>query len=101
MQTAFTFGLVGIVIVMFGWVSNELGVTQPINIGFINNVNDPGSNNFLTNLLAPLKWVFDAVSAYFQLSFFQAEGINPLVTTLLFLPMNLILLWVIIRAVRG
>lgn len=102
MRDAMFLSLVLIFGLILGSLSNAFGVTQDVWTAaeFQLGPNDPGVGGFLDQVLAPLRYIFNAVAAFFQIITFQVEGIPPALSAmLLFMPV--VTFWLIVRLIRG
>lgn len=99
--------LVGILMVylVIGFVASETGLTEPImdSASFAPQSPSDGGSLWdkLSAVLGPLAWAFNAVGGLFQLATYQSDKVPPLVNTLVFAPLGLILVFTGIKLVRG
>lgn len=99
MAAAIFFGAYFIGILIIGWISNALGITQgSVDLVFLN---EPGSGNIISNLLAPLKWGWNALQGFGQLMLFRARGIGIEFIIIMFWFLHIVSVWIFIRLIRG
>lgn len=111
MREAMFFGAMVVLSILVGIMSNELGVTQSSTIcsndpvqssePCIGEPDDPGSGNILDQVMAPFRYVFDAVAAFFKIITYQVDGIHPLVSTMALVPISVATVWMVLRLIRG
>lgn len=101
------FIIVGIIVtyLVIGVIASETGLTTPIiePESFVPSPPSDGGSWFdkLASILAPIGWAFNAIAAVFQLATFQSTGVPPLVNTIVFVPIGLLLIFAGIKIVRG
>lgn len=102
-----SFMLVGIILiyVVIGYIAQETGLTEPIfeTADLVPDAPDGGGSFWdkLSSILAPLMWTFNAVGSLLQLAAYQGAGIPPMVNTLILAPLGLVLVFTVIKIVRG
>lgn len=91
--------------IVIGGVAAQVGITEPLVASATAIPEAPNTGGGLIGkisaALAPIGWAFNAVGGLFQLATFQAEGVPPLVNTLIFAPVGFLLLWTGIKLIRG
>lgn len=101
------FIIVGIIVtyLVIGVIASETGLTTPIvEPGtFIPDQPESGGSwiDKIATALAPIAWAFNAIAAVFQLATFQSTGVPPLVNSIVFVPIGLLLVFAGIKIVRG
>lgn len=100
MRSAMYFGIMFAFALVVGSVANMVGVTQdtPNAPGL---PTDPGAGNIFDQILAPLKWAWDAVAAFFQLATFQVDSFPPIFSIMLVTPVVIVSVWLLIGRIRG
>lgn len=97
-------GLIVLYLVI-GYMAVELGFASPAVEPATEIPNSPEQAASLwdkiASILAPLGWAFNAVAGLFQLASFQTDGVPPMVNSLIFLPMGMVVLISGIRLIRG
>lgn len=114
MREAMFFGAMVVLSILVGIMSNELGVTQssersllcgndPVqsNEPCFDPPNDPGKGNILDQIMAPFRYIFDAIGAFFKIITYQVEGVHPLVSTVMLVPISVSTVWLVLRLIRG
>lgn len=95
--------LIFAVLIFSGYLASELGITHdPIN-SFTAIPQSPNGNGFfnvVTTILAPLLWVYDALSSFFQILTFSAD-IPTFVNGLIVAPIAFFMLYTLLKLVRG
>ena len=99
---------IALIVAVFA-VVGDLGIQLGITSEFIQRPVQPldpshgiagGILNTLTNILAPLTWVFNALGSFFQILTFQAD-VPTLVTTFVLVPMSFFMMYTLVRLIRG
>lgn len=99
--------LVGIITVylVLGFIASETGLTEPIIDPRDMAPETPDASGSLWDklsaIVAPLAWAFNAVAGLFQLATYQSDDVPPLVNTLIFAPIGLLLVFAGIKLIRG
>ena len=100
-----SFMLVGIILIytVIGFIAQETGLTEPI-IDITTPDSPAGGGSFwdkLSAALAPLMWAFNSMGSLLQLAAYQGEGIPPMVNTLIIAPLGMVVVFTVIKLVRG
>lgn len=111
MREALFFGMMIVLSILVGIMSNELGVTQGSSIcennpletsdPCIGEPDDPGSGNILDQIMAPFRYIWDALSAFFKIITYQVDGVHPLLSTIILIPISISTVWLTLRLIRG
>jgi hypothetical protein len=85
--------------VVIGAISNEIGLTN-------NAIPTPGSppepgGGPLASIFGPLKYVWDAATAFFAIITYQVEGVPALISTLMLGTIGVSVVWMILGLIRG
>lgn len=95
--------LIFAVLIFSGYLASELGITHDSVDAFTSIPQSPNGNGFfnvVTTILAPLLWVYDALSSFFQILTFQAD-IPTFVNGLIVAPIGFFMLYTLLKLVRG
>lgn len=86
---------------LLGYLGQIVGLTQEAVTPWAIAPNEPGSGSFLSNILAPLVWVWTAANSFVQLITFQAEGVPASVVVFVFWPINAVFGFMFVKLIRG
>lgn len=102
-----SFMLVGIILIylVIGAIAVETGLVEPqIDVQSFAPESPADGGSFwdkLSAVLAPLAWAYNSVAALLTLAAYSGEGIPAAVNTLIIAPLGLVLVFTVIKLVRG